>query len=152
MNDYIEYNEKVASKRTEILFVVFTLLFFLLLLGRILASRLDILASVFLFFFCFFLFYSLNYGTLLICLTSESLKLSFGMFTWVISLNNISECQLDDDLPGLAKYGGGRNTLHAHWQAIPSLVQFSGAFQGCNWVKEKGRVGERYFFFHVPAE
>jgi Ca2+/Na+ antiporter len=105
MNDYIIYNEKVFSKRTEILFIALTMLFFLLLIWRVIANSLDILASVFLFFFCFFLFYSLNYRTLIIRLTSESLKLAFGIFTWTIPLNNISGCQLDD-LPALMKYGG----------------------------------------------
>lgn len=105
MNNDI-YNEKVVSKRTEFLFVALTILFFSLFIWRVIASGLDTLASVFIFFFCFFLFYSLNYRTLIIRLTSESLKLSFGIFTWAVSLNNVSECQLDDDLPALAKYGG----------------------------------------------
>jgi hypothetical protein len=47
-----------------------------------------------------------NFRTLVICLTSESLKLSFGIFAWAIPLNNIGEIQLDDDLPLLMKYGG----------------------------------------------
>ena len=105
MNDYI-YNEKVVSKRTEFLFVALTIVFFLVFIWRLIASRLDLLASVFLFFFGFFLFYSLNYRTLIIRLTSESLKLSFGIFTWTIPLNNVNECQLDEDLPALMKYGG----------------------------------------------
>jgi len=106
MNDDIIYTEKVVSKRTEILFIVLTILFLLPLIWRIFAGSLDLLAGVFLFFFCFFLFCSLNYRALLIRLTSGSLKLSFGIFTWTIPLNNISECQLDDDLPVLMKYGG----------------------------------------------
>jgi hypothetical protein len=106
MSDYIIYSEKIFSKRTEFLFIAVTILFFLLLIWRVIASSLDVLASIFLFFFCFFLFYSINYRTLIIRITSESLKLSFGIFTWAIPLNNVSECQLDDDLPVLMKYGG----------------------------------------------
>jgi hypothetical protein len=106
MNDTLLYNEKVVSKRTELLFVALTILFFGLFLWRIIAGSLDLLASVLFFFFCFFLFYSLNYRMLIIRLTSESLKLSFGIFTWAIPLNNVIECHLDDDLPLLLKYGG----------------------------------------------
>ena len=106
MSDDILYDERVVSKRTEILFVALTVLFLLLLIWRTIASRLDLLASVLLFFFCFFFFYALNYRTLIIQLTAESLKLSFGIFTTTISLSNIRECRLDDDLPVLLKYGG----------------------------------------------
>jgi Ca2+/Na+ antiporter len=100
------YSEKVISKKTEFLFVALTLLFFILLIWRVMVSCWDILAGVILFLFCFFLFYSFNYRILVIRLTSESLKLSFGIFTWTIPLNDISGCQLDDDLPVLMKYGG----------------------------------------------
>ena len=106
MSDSVIYSEKVTSKKTEFLFVALTLLFFILLIWRVMVSSLDILAGVFLFIFCLFLFYSFNFRTLVIRLTSESLMLSFGIFTWTIPLDNISVCQLDDDLPVLMKYGG----------------------------------------------
>ena len=106
MSDPVIYSEKVTSKKTEILFVALTLLFFILLIWRVMIAGLEILAGVFLFLFCFFLFYSFNYRTLIIRLTSECLRLSFGIFTWTIPLNNIGRCQLDDDLPVLMKYGG----------------------------------------------
>jgi len=106
MSDTVIYSEKVTSKKTEFLFVALTLLFFILLIWRVMVSSLDILAGVFLFLFFFFLFYSSNYRTLIIRLTSEFLRLSFGIFTWTIPLNNIGGCQLDDDLPVLMKYGG----------------------------------------------
>lgn len=66
----------------------------------------DLLASVLLFFSCFFLFYSVNYRILVIRLTSKSLKLSFGIFRYAIPLDKVHECQLDDDLSLLMKYGG----------------------------------------------
>ena len=106
MSDPVIYSEKVTSKKTEFLFVALTLLFFFLLIWRVMVSSLDMLAVVFLFFFCFFLFYSFNYRTLIIRLTSEFLRLSFGIFTWTIPLNNIGGCQLDDDVPVIMKYGG----------------------------------------------
>jgi len=105
MSTYL-YSEKLSSKRTELLFIAFTMLFLLLFIWRVIAGSIDFLAGIFLFFFVFFLFYSLNYRILVIRLTSESLKLSFGIFTWTVLLNNVGEIQPDDDLPPLMKYGG----------------------------------------------
>lgn len=105
MNDNLIYSEKVSSTRTEFLFITLTTLFFLLFIWHTKVDSLDILAGVFLFLFCFFLFYSVNYRTLIIRLTSESLKLSFGVFKWTIPLDNIDECRLDD-LPGVMRMGG----------------------------------------------
>lgn len=106
MSTHIIYSEKLSSKRTELLFIALTLLFLLLFIWRVIAESVDFLAGIFLFFFVVFLFYSLNYRTLAIRLTSESLKLSFGIFTWTIPLNNVGEIQTDDGLPLLMKYGG----------------------------------------------
>lgn len=106
MSIQLVYSEKLSSKRTALLFIALTLLFLLLFLWRFIVGSVDFLASSFLFFFFVFLFYSLNYRTLAIHITSESLKLSFGIFTWTILLNNIAEIQPDDDLPILMKYGG----------------------------------------------
>jgi hypothetical protein len=105
MTENLIYNEKVSSNRTEILFGALTTLFFVLLMWRTNTAGLDILAGIFLCFFGFFLFYSLNYKTLSIRLTVKSLKLTFGIFTWTISLDNIEVCRRDE-LPKLAKYGG----------------------------------------------
>jgi hypothetical protein len=123
---YIVYDEKVVSRRTEILFIVLTILFCLLFTWRIIASSLDLLASVLLFFFCFFLFYSFNYRTLIIRLTSESLTLSFGIFTWTIALNNISEYRLDEGLPALMKYGGAGihfMSVHTRYRASFNFLE-----------------------------
>lgn len=106
MSAHFIYIEKVSSKRTEFLFIALTLLFSLLFIWRVAARNIDFLARIFLFFFVFFLFYSLNYRTLVVHLTSEFLRLSFGIFAWTIPLNNIDTIQPDDDLPILMKYGG----------------------------------------------
>ncbi|TRZ53217.1 hypothetical protein D4S03_02135 [bacterium] len=84
MTDDLIYHERVSSKRTEALFLALTLLFFLLLIWCVNAGSLDILAAVFICLFSLFFFYSVNYRTLIIRLTSESLKLTFGIFTWII--------------------------------------------------------------------
>ena len=60
---------------------------------------------VFLVLACIFLFYVVNYRTLIIQITSASLKLSFGIFSWAIPFDNIESCSLDE-IPGFMKYGG----------------------------------------------
>jgi Ca2+/Na+ antiporter len=103
-NDHI-YTEIVTSNRTEAIFLALTILFFLLLTWRMNAGIVDLLAAVFFCLFGLFLFYSVNYRTLIIRLTHESLKLTFGIFTWIVPLDNIEECRLDE-LPNLMRMGG----------------------------------------------
>ena len=99
------YEEKVTSPRTELLFVVLAILFFLLFIWRA-NTGLDALAIVLCCVFCMFLFYSVNYRTLIIRLSSECLKLKFGIFTWRVHLDNIDECLHDDNIPTLMRLGG----------------------------------------------
>jgi Ca2+/Na+ antiporter len=106
MTDDLIYEERLSSNRTEALFLALTILFLMFLIWRVNASGLDVIAVVFLFLFCFFLFYSVNYRTLIIRLTPESLKLTFGIFTWTVPLDNVKECRLDDDIPLLMRMGG----------------------------------------------
>jgi hypothetical protein len=101
----ILYNERISSNRTEALFFALMIIFFFLLVWRVNAVNLDWVALVFACFFVIFLFYSLNYRTLLIRLTSVSLKLKFGIFIWTVPVNNVQECSLDE-LPAIMKYGG----------------------------------------------
>jgi len=104
-SDDLIYDERVASKKTEVLFLVLTILFFLLLIWRVVAGGLDIPAAVFLCLFGLFLFYSVNYRALIIRLTAESLKLTFGILTWTVPLGNVKESRLDD-IPVLMRMGG----------------------------------------------
>jgi len=103
--DEFLYNERISSNRTEALFLGLTLIFFLLLIWRVQAVGPDVLAVVFFCFFIIFIFYSVNYRTLIIRLTPESLKLTFGIFTWRVPLDNVAECCLDE-LPVLMRLGG----------------------------------------------
>ena len=100
------YQEKITSNKTEALFVALALIFSLLALWRVDGRGRDGLAVTFAVFCAIFIFYSLNYRTLVISLTSESLKLTFGLFTWTVPLDNIEDCRHDDNLPTLMKYGG----------------------------------------------
>jgi Ca2+/Na+ antiporter len=99
------YAEKLSSNRTEALFLALTLLFLWLLLWRVSTGGLDILAAAFVCLFVVFLFYTVNYRQLAIRLTSESVKVTFGVFTWTVPLDNIEEAGLDE-LPWLLKWGG----------------------------------------------
>ena len=105
MSDKFLYHEKLTSAKTETLFIALTILFLSLTLSRVNTLGLDEFAILFAVFCSFFLFYSLNYRTLIIRLTSESLKLKFGIFTWTVPLEDIEDCQLDE-LPAIMKYGG----------------------------------------------
>jgi hypothetical protein len=105
MTDNLIYEERLSSNRTEALFISLTILFLTLLMWQISRGSSDILSAAFFFSFIFFLFYSVNYRTLIIRLTPESLKLKFGVFTWTIPLDNIEECR-HDDLPLVMRYGG----------------------------------------------
>jgi len=128
MSALLTYSEKVRSKKTEFLFIALTLLFSFLFIWRVEAKSLDFLASIFLLFFVLFLFYSLNYRTLVIHLTSESLKLSFGIFAWTIPLNNVGEIRSDDDLPLLMKYGGAGihfMMVHKRYRASYNFLEHS---------------------------
>ncbi len=105
MTDDLIYTERVSSNKTEALFLALMILFLLLLIWRVNAGSLDILAAAFSCFFILFLFYSVNYRTLIIRLTSESLKLTFGIFTWRVPLDNVEETRLDE-IPLLMRMGG----------------------------------------------
>jgi hypothetical protein len=99
------YSEELSSTRTQILFVALTVLFGALALWRIRAARASRLAGLFLFFAAFFLFYVLNYRTLVIRLTPATLKLHFGLLTWTVPLDNVASCG-HDKLPALQRLGG----------------------------------------------
>jgi hypothetical protein len=103
-NDLI-YEERLSSSRTEALFVALTLLFAALFTWRASAHDMDALAVVFGCSGLFFLFYALNYRTLKIRLTSQVLRLQFGLFAWTAPVDNIESCQLDD-VPLLLRFGG----------------------------------------------
>ena len=95
----------MSSSRTQALFSGLTILFFVLLVWRVSMVSLDAVSVVFFCISIFFLFNSLNYKTLVIRITSEALKLKFGIFAWTIPLDNVEACRLDDP-PLLMRYGG----------------------------------------------
>ena len=98
------YFERVLSWRTEAFFLGLTLLFLLLFAWRRMTGMLDAWGVVFLFAFAFFLFYSLNYRSMTIHLTAETLQLKFGLFRWTVPLDNIATCH--PDTTSLWRIGG----------------------------------------------
>jgi len=99
------YLERISSVRTQVLFLVLTLLCGLLGAWRISAAGCDTLAVILLCIAIFFLFYTLNYRTLIIQITQKSLALRFGVFTWTERFDNIESCTIDQ-LPMFFEYGG----------------------------------------------
>jgi len=95
MPDPILYQERLSSPRTEALFVLLTLAPLAAAAGRVRAARLDGWSIAILLAAAFFLFYSLNYRTLVIRIGPESLSLRFGLFEWIIPLRNIETCSPD---------------------------------------------------------
>ncbi len=85
-NSNLIYKERISSNKTEVLFLVLTVLFFLLLVWRRNAVGLDWIAVVFIGFFVLFFFYSLNYRNLVIHLTSDIAKAEI----WHLSLDSAS--------------------------------------------------------------
>jgi Ca2+/Na+ antiporter len=99
------YEERLSSTRTTALFLGFTILFLVLFIWRVHSVAFEPLAIVFLCFSIFFLFYAVNYRTLKIRITQEALKLTFGIFTWTVPIENIENFQLDR-LPVFLRLGG----------------------------------------------
>ncbi|MGD9028718.1 MAG: hypothetical protein PVG25_02785 [Anaerolineae bacterium] len=127
MTDDLIYEEKLSSNRTEALFIGLTILFLLLLIWRVSAVSLDVLAVVFLCLSVLFLFYAVNYRTLVIRLTPASLVLKFGIFPWTVSLDNVEAASLDD---------------------VPFLMRMGGA--GIHFMSIRGRYRASFNFLEYP--
>ena len=125
MKDYLLHHETLRSNRTLALFAGLTLVFLVLFLWRASAAGVDGLAITFLVFCLIFLFYTVNYRTLIIRISPEFLELKFGIFTWNVPMENIQTVMADDDLPPLNKYGGAgihfmfvRGRYRASWNFL----------------------------------
>ncbi len=116
MREKQTYDERLSSGRTEVLFLVLTALFLELALRRRRARRTEgggraRIALAFYVLSAFFLFYTLNYRTLLIHLTPEALILRFGLFSWRVPMENIEHAALDEY--SLWRIGGAG--IHFSW-------------------------------------
>lgn len=90
------YEERLSSRRTEAVFVTLAGLFLSLFGVRAVASGLGYLAGALLLGFGFFLFYAINYRTLVIRMSPEALDLRFGLFSWRVPRSSVACCYRDD--------------------------------------------------------
>lgn len=95
MPEPILYHERLSSPRTEALFILLTLAPLAGAVARAQAAGLDGWSNALLLAAATFLFYSLNYRTLVIRIGAETLRLHFGLFEWIIPLENIETCVPD---------------------------------------------------------
>jgi len=98
------YNETVSSSKTHALFIVLTMVFLALFAWCWSYIGWSGWTITFLCISAFFLFYVFNYRTLKTRITSETLQLTFGIFTWKIPISNIKNCYLDEDT--IWRFGG----------------------------------------------
>jgi hypothetical protein len=99
------YHEKLSSYRTSALFLALTLLFGVLFAWQVATASFDALAVLLLCLAVIFLFYTLNYRTLVIQIAPQSLMLKFGVISWTERIEDIESCVIDE-MPWLLKYGG----------------------------------------------
>ncbi len=99
------YRERITSNKTEALFVGLTLLFAALFAWRWASSGPGALAIALLAGCAKFLFYALNFRTLVITLSPDILMLTFGIFAWRVPLDNVEDARLDA-LPAKMRLGG----------------------------------------------
>ena len=100
-----DFEERLSSARTTVLFALLSLVFSLLALWRIGGGAWGRIGGLFAFLGGVFLFYTLNFRVLQIRLTDRSLILRFGVISWHVRRDNIAACEPDDP-PWLLKYGG----------------------------------------------
>ena len=152
MKDDLIYEERLSSKSTTFLFLGLTILFFFLLVWRWNSAGLEALAVVFFCFFGFFLFYSVNYRVLKICLTTQVLKLRFGVFSWTINTANIEDCR-HDEIPTLKKYGGAGihfMVVDSRYRASFNFLEYPRVVIG--FKKKMGLVQDVSFSTRRPEE
>ena len=126
MSSDLLYEEKLSSGRTRTLFVILTALCLVLYGWRRSAGDTGALTGVIGFFSAMFLFYVLNYHTLVVRLTPASLALTFGLFTWRVPLDNVQDVALDD-LPAFKRNGGAGihfMTIRGRYRASFNFLEY----------------------------
>lgn len=145
------YDERVSSNRTEALFVTLTLAFLSLAVWRATASGFGFLTIASLCLSAFFLFYALNYRTLVIHLTPQSLILRFGIFKWTVPLDAIETCSLDRT--SLWRIGGAGihfTSLQGRYRAMFNFLEYPRVVVALR--EKKGPVRDIAFSTQRPQE
>jgi hypothetical protein len=151
MNGIPPYEERLSSRGTEALFVVLTILFLGLFGWRTAARGFDGIAAVLLAFAGFFLFYSLNYRTLRIQITPQTIRLSFGLFTWRIPIRDVESIRPDD--VSIWRIGGAG--IHFTWirrryRAMFNFLEHARVVLGLK--RKRGPVRDIVFSTRHPDE
>lgn len=127
MTDKALYRERITSSKTEALFVGLAVLFAALFAWRWASSGPGALAITLLAGCVVFLFYALNFRTLVITLSPDHLTLTFGIFTWRVPLDNVEDARPD---------------------ALPAMMRLGGA--GIHFMSIRGRYRASYNFLEYP--
>jgi hypothetical protein len=95
MADSVDYDERVTSARTEALFIALTLLFAVLLVLSVRSRGMDGWGVASAAASLVFLFYTINYQALLVKISSDAVRLQFGLFRREIPRANIERAYRD---------------------------------------------------------
>jgi hypothetical protein len=152
MPEPILYQEHLSSPRTEALpQVLLTLAPLAVVAGRVRAAGLDGWSIALLLAAAFFLFYSLNYRTLVTRIDPEALRLRFGLFEWTIPLDDIETCSPDTlTLWGIGGAGIHFTPVAGRYRAMFNFLEYPRLVLGLR-IK-KGPVRDVAFSTRQPAE
>jgi hypothetical protein len=126
MTDDPLYHERISSQKTEALFVGLAILFFVPFAWLESAQRFGGWSILCFCLFAFFLFYALNYKTLILQMDRSNLRLRFGLFQWAIPLPNIESCFLD--MTSLRRIGGAGihfTFVDGRYRAMFNFLEYS---------------------------
>lgn len=99
------YTEEIKSTGTSLLFLCLSALFFTLFAWRISVVGFRFFPGLWGFLGLVFAFYVFNYRILKISISTDVLKLRFGIVSWKTRLDNIRAISLDNS-PAIVKFGG----------------------------------------------
>jgi hypothetical protein len=152
MSNHVIYEERLSSGLTEALFISLSALFLLLSILRIRSGRGGFLSLLAIFLFAFFLFYALNYRTLVIRIDSKSLELQFGLFHWSVPFENVESASLDV-LPAFQRFAGAGIHFyfyHRRYRASFNFLEYPRV--AVVFMRKVGPVQELSFSTRQPQE
>lgn len=145
------YEERLTSGRTEALFVALALLPLAVLVLRYPTAGMDGWSVFLLAVAAMFVFYALNYQTLVIRVNQDALRLRFGLFEWTIPLSNIDSCAPDP--VSLLRIGGAGihfTFIGGRYRAMFNFLEYPRLVVGLR--AKRGPVRDVVFSTRRPAE
>lgn len=125
MPDDLIYEERISSARTEGVFVSLVILCLALLVWRVIGSGFDVIAAVFLFLMVLFFFYALNYRVLVIRITTDGLRLRFGLFGWTVPWHTVAGvCTDQTSLWRLGGAGIHFSIINGRYRALLNFLEY----------------------------